>query len=69
LLAPVWGIWRPTQVLAVAPETAVAQSAVPLLADRLAKDGSPTAYVCRNFACNLPVTDATALIEQLSRDR
>ena len=25
----------------------------------------PTAYVCRNFACNLPVTDAAALAEQL----
>jgi len=65
LLAPVWASWRPAQVLAVAPETAVAHSAVPLLADRLAKDGLATAYVCRNFACNLPVTEATALIEQL----
>jgi uncharacterized protein YyaL (SSP411 family) len=30
---------------------------VPLLAGRTAVDGRPTLYVCRNFACELPVTD------------
>jgi uncharacterized protein YyaL (SSP411 family) len=30
-----------------------------------ALDGAPTAYVCENFACNLPVTTATALAELL----
>ncbi len=30
-----------------------------------ALDGAPTAYVCENFACNLPVTSATALDELL----
>jgi uncharacterized protein YyaL (SSP411 family) len=65
LLAPVWAAWRPAQVLALAPDAAIASSVVPLLADRIALDGRPTAYVCRNFACNLPVSDATALVEQL----
>ena len=41
-------------------------SAVPLLADRTRLDGRPTAYVCRNFACRLPVTDPDALREQLT---
>jgi uncharacterized protein YyaL (SSP411 family) len=34
---------------------------VPLLQDRPARDGAPTAYVCRNFVCDAPVTDAAAL--------
>lgn len=34
---------------------------VPLLADRPLVDGLPTAYVCRDFVCQLPVTTAEAL--------
>jgi uncharacterized protein YyaL (SSP411 family) len=67
LVSPVWSTWRPNQVLAIAPASGVAESAVPLLHDRAAIDGRPTAYVCRHFACRLPVTDATALAEQLGR--
>ena len=29
-------------------------------------DGLPTAYVCRNFVCRLPVTDPEALAGQLT---
>jgi uncharacterized protein YyaL (SSP411 family) len=36
-----------------------------LLADRPAVDGHATAYVCRNFACQLPTTDAVVLEKQL----
>ena len=28
-------------------------------------DGKPTAYVCQNYACQLPVTDEQALSAQL----
>ena len=38
---------------------------VKLLADRLLIDGLPTAYVCRGYACDKPVTDPRALSEQL----
>ncbi len=65
LLEPVWATWRPAQVLAAAPEGAVSSSVVPLLADRVAIGGLATAYVCRNFTCALPVTDAAALAVQL----
>jgi uncharacterized protein YyaL (SSP411 family) len=65
LLGPVWGTWRPQQVLAVAPGHRAPASEVPLLHDRVAIDGRPTAYVCRNFVCSLPVTDPAALVEQL----
>ena len=42
-----------------------AATGVPLLQARVAVDGKPTAYVCRNYACELPVTDRTALGKQL----
>jgi hypothetical protein len=38
---------------------------LPLLADRGAVDGKPTAYVCRRYVCQLPVTDPAALAAQL----
>jgi hypothetical protein len=56
--------YRPGQVLAVTATPD--QSAVPLLRGRAALDGRATAYVCRDFACRLPVTDPGALAEQLS---
>ncbi|SDR94458.1 hypothetical protein SAMN04488543_0800 [Friedmanniella luteola] len=36
-----------------------------LLADRQARDGRPTAYVCRHFVCRLPVTSPEELVAQL----
>ncbi|MBA2299366.1 MAG: thioredoxin domain-containing protein, partial [Chloroflexi bacterium] len=69
LLGPVWSTWRPQHVLALAPPDRVGVSEVPLLHDRVAIDGRPTAYVCRNFVCSLPVTDASALVEQLRTTR
>ena len=39
----------------------------PLLEQRVMQDGQPTAYVCENYACQLPVTDAAALAAQLDR--
>jgi uncharacterized protein len=37
----------------------------PLLADRPLVGGKPTAYVCRHFACQTPVTDPDALAAQI----
>ena len=53
----------PSLVLAGGPARAPAD--VALLADRPAEGGRATAYVCRNFACDAPVTDAAALAAQL----
>jgi uncharacterized protein YyaL (SSP411 family) len=39
---------------------------VPLLARRRLLDGRPTAYVCRGFVCDRPVTTVDALVAQLS---
>jgi uncharacterized protein YyaL (SSP411 family) len=38
----------------------------PLLADRTSVDGRSAAYVCENFTCQLPVTKADELRDQLS---
>ena len=47
-------------------EDAATASGLPLLAGRGMVDGKPTAYVCENYACQLPVTDPEALASQLS---
>ncbi|TDC82778.1 thioredoxin domain-containing protein [Micromonospora sp. KC606] len=39
---------------------------VPLLADRPPVDGRPTAYVCRGFVCQRPVTSVDDLVAQLT---
>jgi uncharacterized protein len=41
-------------------------SSLPVLAGRAATAGVPVAFVCRNYACELPVTDPTALDDQLA---
>ena len=38
-----------------------------LLDQREARGGAPTAYVCRNYSCDEPVTDSRLLGEQLDR--
>jgi hypothetical protein len=53
----------------VASADAAPASAIPLLHDRPAIDGRPTAYVCRDFVCSLPVTTADRLIDQLGMTR
>ena len=57
----------PNKVLAVAsPDDEAARVKVPLLRDRVARDGRATAYVCRGFVCDLPVTDPDAFAAQLT---
>jgi uncharacterized protein YyaL (SSP411 family) len=41
-------------------------SPIPLLAGRSLVNNGPTAYVCRNFTCRMPVTDPVALVSALS---
>ncbi len=60
-----------TALAATSPGLVVAVSAqgassVPLLVDRPAIRGLPTAYPCRGFVCDLPVTDADALVAALA---
>ena len=54
--------WRPGAVLAVGETGA---SDPPLLEARGLVDGRPAGYVCRNFACERPVTDPDELAASL----
>jgi uncharacterized protein YyaL (SSP411 family) len=67
LLREATASFAPTRVVAFAPsEEEAAGSAIPLLHDRTLVKGRPAGYVCRGFACRLPVTDADALRDQLA---
>ncbi|MEZ4647148.1 MAG: thioredoxin domain-containing protein, partial [Chloroflexota bacterium] len=61
LLATIWAAYRPNLVVAAG----LNGENVPLLAQRSPLAGKATAYVCRRFVCQQPVTDATALQAQL----
>ena len=61
------GTWHRTALMSTSPGTVVAigvesESEAPLLRDRPAIGAQPTAYVCRGFVCDAPVTS----IEQLA---
>jgi uncharacterized protein YyaL (SSP411 family) len=66
LATEVFGRFLPNRVVAgmTAGDTSAA-AGIPLLQDRGAVESRATAYVCRNFVCDLPVTDALALARQL----
>ncbi|MBW4436683.1 MAG: thioredoxin domain-containing protein [Pleurocapsa minor GSE-CHR-MK-17-07R] len=59
--------FRPDCIVALAESSTDAAHVIPLLHERPQRDGKPTAYVCRHFACQLPVTSADALAGQLAR--
>jgi hypothetical protein len=63
LLAPTRTGFRPHLVVACRanPET----SAIELLGSRFQRDGRPTAFVCRDFACRQPVHEPEALAAQI----
>jgi uncharacterized protein len=66
LAAEVFGRFLPNRVVAgMVAGDAEAAAGMPLLHGRALIDGKTTAYVCRNYACELPVTDRAALARQL----
>ena len=66
LLKTVTGAFRPNKVLVGADDAdAAAGYSLPLLEARGMIDGKPTAYVCQNYACQLPVTPPEELAAQL----
>ncbi|QUW00564.1 thioredoxin domain-containing protein [Chloracidobacterium sp. MS 40/45] len=59
--------FRPHRVVALLnPEDGDHAQHVPLVAQRVMQNGQPTAYVCRNFACQAPATTPDALRAQLA---
>jgi uncharacterized protein YyaL (SSP411 family) len=64
LRATAWRLAPPgAVVVAGAPDA----DGAPLLAGRAARDGRPTAYVCRGFVCDAPVTTVEELVVKLAR--
>ena len=64
LLNVVHSRYIPNKVL-VGNDPSKPYPAIPLLEDRDMVDSRPTAYVCENYACQLPVTEPEALASQL----
>ncbi|MCB8942673.1 MAG: thioredoxin domain-containing protein [Ardenticatenaceae bacterium] len=62
LLAVVYNTYRPNVVVAVGLDG----EKVALLRERPLRHNKPTAYVCRRFVCQQPVTEPAALAEQLN---
>ena len=67
-LASVARAWRGGTVALVAEAQAAefAQSGFALFESRTLRGGMPTAYLCENFVCRLPVTSAVDLAHQLA---
>jgi len=65
LVEEVFGRFLPNRVVAGLPGGAADGVALPLLAAREAVGGRATAYVCRNYTCDLPATDRATLARQL----
>jgi uncharacterized protein len=61
LIRVLYEVYRPNVVLAVAADDMGEDVTVPLLAYRSQRGGEPTAYVCQNFACKMPVVKPDAL--------
>ena len=57
--------YQPNRVVVGAAAGSPGAAGLPLLTDRGAVDGKPTAYVCRRYVCQLPVTEPDALARQL----
>lgn len=73
LLAAVQGAFDPYTVCLFVDPGAAADTGrfvqtIPTLQARTTQGGKATAYVCRDFVCQPPVTDAAALGELLARD-
>ena len=66
LLTEVYRHYIPNRVLLGASEGDDSATGLPLLADRRMVDGKATAYLCENYVCQLPVTDAQAFARQLA---
>ncbi|MFN2624679.1 MAG: thioredoxin domain-containing protein [Mycobacteriales bacterium] len=67
LLRTAWRATTPGAVIAFGdPADASVGARVPLLKDRPAVDGRPTAYVCRGFVCERPVSEPQELAGTLS---
>ncbi len=59
------GLYLPNTTLMLASGGDTLHALAPWTADMSARDGAATAYVCRDFACQAPITDPAALAAAL----
>ncbi len=67
-LSQIHRVFAPNKVVLVRPEGeqgSVISEIAPFAALQVAKDGKPTLYLCRDFACELPTHDVGHVVEQL----
>jgi uncharacterized protein YyaL (SSP411 family) len=68
LLRTVYSAWLPDKVVAAYdPDDPTRLSELKLFEGRQMINDRPTAYVCENYTCKLPVTDLSLLTDQLRR--
>ncbi len=64
MIRTVYDSFLPNKVVALHPpgkEGQAIEALVPFLKEQVALEGKPTAYVCQNYTCNLPISDVEAL--------
>ncbi|HXV37420.1 MAG TPA: thioredoxin domain-containing protein [Myxococcota bacterium] len=69
MLAPVRKAFFPNRVLVAAVADAQLASHAeinPLVRDRIARDGTATAYLCQNYVCGFPTADPAVFAEQFA---
>jgi uncharacterized protein YyaL (SSP411 family) len=66
LIEVAWRRWLPGRIIVHAEAPSADHPAAAWLAGRVAVDGRPTAYVCRENVCHAPVRTVEGLEEQLS---
>ncbi len=66
LLRVVHGAYAPNRALIGLDPAESTPFASPILTGRMQVGAAPTAYVCRNYACDLPTTDPRVLAAQLT---
>jgi len=71
LIDAAWQTYVPNAVFARliedAPTAESVAGKIPLLKGKTTLQGKPTAYVCKNYACQAPTTDVKTLVGQISR--
>jgi uncharacterized protein YyaL (SSP411 family) len=65
LLGEVYGRYVPNKVVVLAPDKVEDSHPIPLLRGKARMSGKPTASVCENYRCRLPVTSPAELAKQM----
>ncbi len=68
MVKAIWKAFLPNKVLVFAEESQSKDLATvaPWVEGRVPQGGKPTAYICRNYTCQLPVTDSVKALEHLN---